>query len=218
MPGRDVGQGQWPGEHRRRPGAGRPAPGRRGDRPQPAAETTPTPPAPPRRRRVGLFVAVALVALALDVVSKVLVVANGCGRGGTRRCACSAAWSTWTQTRNSGAAFSLGTGFTVILTVVALAVVVVIVRAASRLTLGRLGGGARASSSAARWATWATGCSAPPACGRGHVVDWISLFGPYGEYWPIFNLADSAIVCGAVLAAVLALLGVDIDGAQPRRG
>ena len=42
-----------------------------------------------------------------------------------------------------------------------------------------------------------------PGVLRGHVVDWISLFGPDGEHWPIFNLADSAIVCGAVLAAVL---------------
>ena len=40
-----------------------------------------------------------------------------------------------------------------------------------------------------------------PGVGRGQVVDWISLFGPDGVHWPIFNLADSAIVCGAVLAA-----------------
>ena len=46
----------------------------------------------------------------------------------------------------------------------------------------------------------ATGCSARPASAAGHVVDWISLFGRDGHVWPIFNLADSAIVCGAVLA------------------
>jgi signal peptidase II len=49
-------------------------------------------------------------------------------------------------------------------------------------------------------------------------VDWLSLFGPYGRYWPIFNLADSAIVCGAVLAALLALFGVDFDGGRTRHG
>src|SRR5436305_835188 len=49
-----------------------------------------------------------------------------------------------------------------------------------------------------------------PGVLRGHVVDWISAFGPYGEHWPIFNVADSAIVCGAVLAAGLAVLGIDI--------
>jgi signal peptidase II len=55
-----------------------------------------------------------------------------------------------------------------------------------------------------------------PGVGRGHVVDWISAFGPLGQHWPIFNVADSAIVCGAILAAVLALVGVDIDGRQAR--
>ena len=55
-----------------------------------------------------------------------------------------------------------------------------------------------------------------PGVFRGHVVDWISLFGPDGAHWPIFNLADSAIVCGAVLAAVLSLFGVSLDGARSR--
>ena len=61
-----------------------------------------------------------------------------------------------------------------------------------------------------------------PGVGRGHVVDWISLFASDGHIWPIFNLADSAIVCGAVLAAVVALLGIELDGSrgrqQPARG
>ena len=59
-----------------------------------------------------------------------------------------------------------------------------------------------------------------PGVMRGHVVDWISLFSSDGHVWPIFNLADSAIVCGAVLCAVLALLGIDIDGrsARDKRG
>ena len=51
-----------------------------------------------------------------------------------------------------------------------------------------------------------------PGVFRGHVVDWISLFGPNAEHWPIFNLADSAIVCGAILAGVLSLLGIALDG------
>ena len=39
----------------------------------------------------------------------------------------------------------------------------------------------------------------------GHVVDFISLhYGPY--YWPAFNIADSAITCGAVLLIVDMLL------------
>ena len=34
---------------------------------------------------------------------------------------------------------------------------------------------------------------------QGHVVDIVSLFAPDGSVWPVFNLADSAIVCGGVL-------------------
>jgi signal peptidase II len=57
-----------------------------------------------------------------------------------------------------------------------------------------------------------------PGVGRGHVVDWISLFGADGRYWPIFNLADAGIVCGAVLAGLLAVLGIEFDGRKHRRG
>ena len=66
----------------------------------------------------------------------------------------------------------------------------------------------------ARLAICSTGFFRAPGGGKGHVVDWISLFGPDGAHWPIFNLADSAIVCGAVLAALLALLGIDINGTR----
>jgi signal peptidase II len=120
------------------------------------------------------------------------------------------------QTRNSGAAFSLGTGFTVILTVLAVAVVVLIVRIATRLrstgwaiALALILGGALGNLIDRLFRA--------PGVGRGHVVDWLSLFAPYGRYWPIFNLADSGIVCGAILAALLALIGVDFDGRHGRR-
>ena len=33
---------------------------------------------------------------------------------------------------------------------------------------------------------------------RGHVIDWMQL-----PYWPIFNIADSAIVIAALLSMVL---------------
>jgi signal peptidase II len=59
-----------------------------------------------------------------------------------------------------------------------------------------------------------------PGFGRGHVVDWISLFSSDGHVWPVFNVADSAIVCGAVTAGVVALLGIEFDGTRrrPNRG
>ena len=165
------------------------------------------------RRRIGLFAAVGLLVLLLDIVSKALVVANLPLGDRPVRVLGGAIYVD--QTRNSGAAFSLGTGFTVILTVLAVAVVVLIVRVAPRLrsvgwavALGLILGGALGN--------LADRLFRSPGVGRGHVVDWISLFGPDGRYWPIFNLADSAIVCGAVLAALLALLGVEFDGRRHR--
>jgi signal peptidase II len=161
-----------------------------------------------RPRRVGVFVTVGLLVLALDVVSKIVVVAN-LGPTEEVRTLGGAIWLD--LARNSGAAFSLGTGFTVILSLVALGVVAVIVRTASRLrstgwaiALGLILGGALGN--------LADRVFRAPGVFRGRVIDWISLFGPRGEHWPIFNLADSAIVCGAILAAVLTLFGIGLTG------
>lgn len=166
-----------------------------------------------RPRRVLLFAFTALLVLALDVVSKVLVVADLPIQHIPVRILGGAVYLD--QTRNSGAAFSLGTGFTIILTVVALVVVAVLVRAARRLhsigwalALGLILGGAVGNLTDRLFRA--------PSVGRGHVVDWISLFGADGAHWPIFNLADSGIVCGAILAAVLAVLGVDFDATTAR--
>jgi signal peptidase II len=51
---------------------------------------------------------------------------------------------------------------------------------------------------------------------RGGVVDFLSVFGPDGRYFPVFNVADSAIVCGGILGALLALRGVEFDGSCAR--
>ena len=57
-----------------------------------------------------------------------------------------------------------------------------------------------------------------PAPLRGWVVDWISLRAPDGRMlFPIFNLADSGIVCGGILAVLLALLGYEMDGTRGGR-
>ena len=40
-------------------------------------------------------------------------------------------------------------------------------------------------------------------------MDWIQI-----PHWPVFNLADSAIVCGAILAMLLSLFGVPFDGVR----
>jgi signal peptidase II len=45
---------------------------------------------------------------------------------------------------------------------------------------------------------------------RGKVVDWIQL-----PHWPVFNLADSAIVVGGCLAVLLSARGTPLDAAAP---
>jgi signal peptidase II len=47
---------------------------------------------------------------------------------------------------------------------------------------------------------------------RGYVVDWIQL-----PHWPVFNIADSSIVCGGILAVLLAGRGIRIDGTGQHR-
>ncbi len=46
---------------------------------------------------------------------------------------------------------------------------------------------------------------------QGHVVDFVSV-----GWWPVFNVADSAIVCGAILLVALTIFGVEPDGGASR--
>jgi signal peptidase II len=165
-----------------------------------------------RPRRLWLFVAIALVVLALDLISKALIVSH-LGYSGQVRLLGGAIYLI--ETRNAGAAFSVGTGATIVLTAVALVIVGVIVRAARRMrsvgwavALGLILGGALGN--------LVDRIFRAPGVGRGHVVDWISLFCNDGHIWPVFNLADSAICCGAVTAGVVALFGIEFNGT--RRG
>jgi signal peptidase II len=51
---------------------------------------------------------------------------------------------------------------------------------------------------------------------RGGVVDFLSVFGPDAQYFPVFNVADSAIVCGGILGALMALRGIEFDGSRAK--
>ena len=114
--------------------------------------------------------------------------------------------------RNPGAAFSVGTGDTIVFTAIAVAVVVYIARTARKLysigwaiTLGLLLGGALGNLTDRIFRA--------PGLFRGNVVDWIEVT----RYWPVFNLADSAIVCGGILTVLLAMLGYHLDGTHGAR-
>lgn len=153
--------------------------------------------------RLPLLLGVAGLVLALDVGSKFLAVRGLSGRapiellGGVL---------TLRLIRNPGAAFGMAQGLTIVLTVIAAAVIVVILRLARRLhsarwavALGLVLGGAMGN--------LLDRLFRDPAPGRGHVVDFLEL-----PRWPVFNLADSAIVLAAVLMVLLSARGVPWDG------
>jgi signal peptidase II len=165
------------------------------------------------RRRVGLLATTAVLALVADLVTKVVVVAMLEGERPVRLLG-GAVYLV--LIRNSGAAFSMATGLTWLLSIIAIAVVVVIIRLAPKL----------------RQPGWALGLGLVlgGACGnlgdrlfrapgplRGHVVDFVSVFAPDGSFFPVFNVADSAIVVGGILLMLLAVLGIDYDGSRHRR-
>jgi signal peptidase II len=168
-------------------------------------------PLPPRR--VGLLAIVAAVILATDLVTKVLAVAHLEGREPLRVLGGAVYLVLY---RNSGAAFSMATGMTWLLSLIAITVVVMIVRMAARLRstgwavgLGLILGGAAGNLGDRLFRS--------PGPLRGHVVDWISAFAPDGSVWPVFNIADSAIVVGGCLLVLLAIVGRDYNGRTPDR-
>ncbi|GAA2414901.1 signal peptidase II [Streptomyces glaucosporus] len=160
-----------------------------------------------RRRRVVELAIVAAVAYALDLITKILVVERLEGHDpieviGT--------WLRFQAVRNPGAAFGIGEALTIVFTVIAAAVIVVIVRIARKLystpwavALGLLLGGALGNLTDRVFRS--------PGVFRGHVVDFIAP-----AHFAVFNLADTAIVCGGVLIVILSFRGLDPDGTVHR--
>jgi len=110
---------------------------------------------------------------------------------------------------NSGAAFSLASGFTWILSIVAVGVILVIVIFAPRIRslawatmFGLLLGGALGNVTDRLFRE--------PSFGQGHVVDFIQVWG----FPAIFNGADIAVVSGMGLFILLSLRGVSLDGTR----
>jgi len=107
-----------------------------------------------------------------------------------------------TFVQNSGAAFGIGAGSTFIFTFFALAVLIVITRYAIQITSKG----------------WALVCGLvlggilgnltdrifrEPSFLQGHVIDWIQI-----PNWPVFNIADTAIVIAAVVAIILTIRNI----------
>jgi len=155
------------------------------------------------RRRMGLVVAVALAVLALDITTKCIIVAT---LSPTRSIRLLGGFLHLRQDRNPGAAFSFAPGLTIVFSLIAITVIVVILRSSRRIrsvpwavTLGLLLGGATGN--------LVDRIFRAPGLFRGWVVDWIQI-----PHWPVFNLADSAIVCGGILAVLLSARGIRLDG------
>jgi signal peptidase II len=110
---------------------------------------------------------------------------------------------------NSGAAFSALSGFTWVLSLIALGVIVFIVWFARRIrsaawavVFGVVLGGALGNVTD-RFVR-------PPAPGRGHVVDYIQVWG----FPAIFNIADIAVCVAMGLFVILTIRGVRLDGSR----
>ena len=163
----------------------------------------------PPKRRLRMLLIVAAIVLAVDIVSKVLAVRLLTpGQpvpiiGDT---------VTWTLVRNSGAAFSMATGYTWVLTLIATAVVIGIIWMGRRLVspwwalgLGMILGGAMGNLVDRFFRS--------PGPLRGHVVDFFSV-----GWWPVFNVADPSVVGGAILLVALSVFGYDFDTVGRRTG
>lgn len=158
-----------------------------------------------RRRAIVPALAVAVLAYALDQVTKLWVertmelgesvtVVPGLLR--------------WHYILNPGAAFSIGEDhtwvFTVIQAVVAVAGLAALFRARSlpwALALGGLVGGVLGNLTDRLFR--------PPSFGQGHVVDMISV-----PRFAVFNVADSFIVCSILAIAFLVMTGRRLDGTR----
>ena len=142
-----------------------------------------------RRPRLGRVLAVAAVVVAVDQATKSW--ALSALRDGPIHLF-------WTLrlnlTFNAGLAFSQGRGFTPLITAVAVALVAGLLWWSRQVTTPAL--------------AVATGLILGGACGNlvdrlvrdhgGAVVDFVDL-----QWWPIFNVADAALTCGAILVVVL---------------
>jgi signal peptidase II len=166
---------------------------------------------PGRTRRSGasthrtVFAVVAIAAYAVDLATKLLAV-DRLSPGDPVDVAGS--WLRLELVRNPGAAFSTGTSYTLLLSVIAVVAAATVVRYGRRL-------GDR---------TWAValGLLLAGVCGnltdrvfrepgflRGHVVDFLEL-----PHWPVFNVADMLIDAAVALILLQSWRGVRLTGAR----
>jgi signal peptidase II len=162
-------------------------------------------PAPGSRLRYRLaFAGVALAGLALDQATKALALRHL----DTGDVELVGSWLILHLTKNPGAAFSTGTQFTLLLTLLAMAAVVVVIYVSRRLgskvwavALGLLLAGVSGNLTDRLFRD--------PSPLRGHVIDFLMV-----PHWPVFNIADICINVAAGLILLQAFRGIRIDGTR----
>lgn len=164
----------------------------------------------PSRLAILLLIAIPLVVITMDQVSKAIVISTLPEQQPV---------PIWPHVlilefvRNPGAAFSLASGATWIFSILAVAVTIAIVVLARRIRsvgwavmLGLLLGGTLGN--------LADRLFRPPSFGMGWVIDFINL--PW--LMPaIFNVADVAITASVVVLGILILTGRHLDGSKGTR-
>jgi signal peptidase II len=159
---------------------------------------------PAHTRAVITFAVTATLGLGLDQATKAILVAT---REGKPAISVIGRVLTIDVSRNSGAAFSFAPAATVLFTCLAIAIAVLIARQARRLSsvawaiaLGLLLAGAVGNLCDRLFRA--------PGVGRGAVVDFIDL-----QHFAIFNVADSCLTVGVILALLLSLRSVPMTAA-----
>jgi signal peptidase II len=152
-----------------------------------------------------LVLVVAVTAYAVDQVTKQVAVHRLAGRGPVEVVG---SLLELRLLRNPGAAFSAGTSWTPLITVVAIVAAVVVVGFALRVrhrgwavALGLLLAGIVGNLT--------DRLLRAPGPFRGHVVDFLAL-----PHWPVFNVADMCIDVAGALIVLLLLRGAAVDGSR----
>ncbi|GAB6984702.1 signal peptidase II [Nocardioides pyridinolyticus] len=169
---------------------------------------SPDRPAGPRARFVLIFAAIALTAYAVDVGSKIVAVEKLTDRPDVELIG---EFFVLHLVRNPGAAFSTGTEYTEILSVLAMVAVVVVLWLARKVgtvgwavALGLLFAGVAGNLT--------DRLLREPGPLRGHVIDMFML-----PNWPVFNVADMCINIAAALILVQVYRGIRVDGTRVER-
>ncbi|MFC7497534.1 MULTISPECIES: signal peptidase II [unclassified Nocardioides] len=163
----------------------------------------PTRPRTSRARLLTVFALVAATAYAVDVVSKIVAVDRLTGRPDVEVVGDLLVLH---LVRNPGAAFSTGTGFTEVFTILAMVAVVAVLWVVRKVgsvvwavALGLLLAGVAGNLT--------DRLLREPGPLRGHVIDFFML-----PNWPVFNVADICINIAAGLILVQVFRGVHLDG------